>query len=136
MAFEKLTNNLKGLTDNGQEYAKVTADYYKLSLFRNGMKAVVNATNVTLKATFAIIAAMFFSIGFAILIGELLESPSVGFFIVGGFYLILFLLVIVFAGKSIEKMLLKKYSKIAFSDDALSDEDIVVSNQNNSDESI
>lgn len=121
MAFEKLTNNLKGLTDNGQEYAKVTAEYYKLSLFKNGMRGLVSSANLALRATFGLIAMMFFSIGLSIVIGESLDSLSVGFFIVGGIYLVIFFLVFLFAAKPLETMLLKKYSKLAFSDDSLPD---------------
>ena len=60
MAFEKLTDNLKGLTDNGQQYAKVTAEYYKLSLFKNGMRGLVSAANMALRATFGLLALLFF----------------------------------------------------------------------------
>ena len=121
MAFEKLTNNLKDLTDNGQQYAKVTAEYYKLSLFKNGMRGLVSAANLGLRATFGLIALMFFSIGLAIVIGESLESLSSGFFIVGGGYLVIFLLIFLFVAKPLETMLLKKYSKLAFSDDSISE---------------
>jgi len=121
MAFEKLTNNLKGLTDNGQEYAKVTAEYYKLSVFKNGMQGLVGAANLGIRATFGLIAMMFFSIGLAIVIGESLDSLSSGFFIVGGGYLVIFFLILLFAAKPLETMLLKKYSKLAFSKDSLPD---------------
>ncbi|AWH73750.1 hypothetical protein DCS32_06145 [Dokdonia sp. Dokd-P16] len=120
MAFEKLTNNLKGLTDNGQEYAKVTAEYYKLSLFKNGMRGLVSGANLALRATFGLIAMMFFSIGLSIVIGESLDSLSAGFFIVGGIYLVIFFLIFLFAAKPLETMLLKKYSKLAFSEDSIS----------------
>ncbi len=118
MAFEKLTDNLKGLTDNGQQYAKVTAEYYKLSLFKNGMRGLVSAANMAIRATFGLLALLFLSIGLAIVIGDALDSASKGYFIVGGIYIVIFLLIFLFAGKPLERMLLTKYSKMAFSDDS------------------
>ncbi|TVZ52641.1 phage holin family protein [Dokdonia sp. Hel_I_53] len=115
MAFEKLTNNLKGLTDNGQEYANHTAEYYKLSLFKNGMKGLIGAANLGMRVTIALISLVFISIGIAIVINESLNSLSAGYFIVGAFYFLVFILVFVFAAKPVERMLLTKFSKIAFS---------------------
>lgn len=119
MAFEKLTNNLKGLTDNGQDYVKVTAEYYKLSFFKKGMKGMVGAANLGLRATFGLIFLLFISVGVAIVISESIGSASAGYFIVGGFYFLIFILVFAFAKKPLEKYLLEKYSKMAFSDDSI-----------------
>lgn len=126
MAFEKLTNNLKGLTDNTQQYAKTTAEYYKLRLFKNGMKGLIGVANLTLRATFGLLFLLFVSIGLAIYIGEQMESASAGYFIVGGFYFLIFLLIFAFAAKPIEKMLLEKYSKMAFKNNSTIEEDAIV----------
>ena len=114
MAFEKLTENVKELTGNTQEYIKSSADYYKLSIFRTSMKGLIGFANVAIRATFALIALLFISIGVAIIIGESMESASAGYFIVGVFYVVIFLLIFVFARKPLEKFLLTKYSTMAF----------------------
>ncbi|RMB63208.1 hypothetical protein EAX61_02095 [Dokdonia sinensis] len=116
MAFEKLTDNIKELTSNTEQYIKTSAEYYKLSIFRNSMKGLIGFANVAIRATFALIALLFISVGVAIIIGESMENASAGYFIVGAFYVVVFLLIFAFAKKPIEKMLLMKYSKMAFNE--------------------
>ncbi len=116
MAFEKLTENVKELTDNTQEYIKTSAEYYKLSIFRTSMKGLIGFANVALRATFALIALLFLSVGLAIVIGEAMDSASAGYFIVGVFYIIVFILIFMFAKKPLERFLLTKYSTMAFND--------------------
>lgn len=117
MAFEKLTENIKGLTSNTQEYVKHSSEYYKLKIFKNSMKGLIGVANVALRATFGLICLLFLSVGVAIVISEAMDSPSAGYFIVGAFYFVVFILVFIFAKKPIERYLLLKYSKMVFNDD-------------------
>lgn len=114
MAFEQITNSIKGLTDNTQDYVKVTSEYYKLSLFRNGMKGLVGTANLVIRGTFGILCLVFLSIGLAIYISNQMDNSSAGYFIVAGGYFIIFLLITFFAKKPLERMLLEKYSKMVY----------------------
>lgn len=136
MAFEKLTNNLKDLNESGQDFVKISAEYYKLSLFKNGMMGLIGGAVLALRATFALISLLFISVGLAIVIGDSLDSASLGYFIVGGIYLIIFILIFLFAGKPLERMLLIKFSKIAFTEDSIEEASPVKHVKTSIDESI
>lgn len=136
MAFEQLTDNLKNLTNHTEDFTKNTAAYYKLSAFKYTMKAVTETVTLSMRSFLFLLFLLFFSVGFALLIGEHLESTSAGYFIVGGFYFVVFLLVFAFAKKPIERIILEKYSKIAFTEDANSEAEGIVSTQRLKHESI
>lgn len=113
MAFEQITNSIKEVTDQTQDYVKVSTEYYKLSIFRNGMKGLVGAANLMIRGTVGILCLLFLSIGLAIYISEKMGHASAGYFIVGAVYFVIFILVVVFVKKPLEKKLLEKYSKMA-----------------------
>lgn len=117
MAFEEITNSIKGFTENTQDYVKVSSEYYKLSLFKNGMKALVGTADLALKIIFGIFSLLFISVGVAVYINFQIDSSFTGYFIVGAFYLIIVILVSLLARKPLEKMFLEKYSKAAFNED-------------------
>jgi len=56
------------------------------------------------------------SFALAIVISEAIGVPSSGYFIVGGFYLIVFVLIFIFGKEPIEKLVLRKFSKAVFND--------------------
>ncbi len=136
MAFERLTNNLKGLTDNGQEYLKISKDYYKLRLFKHSMKALIGVATLTIRGIFGLIFLLFISVGVAIALSQYFENAAAGFFLVGGFYLLVFLLIYFFAKDPMEKMLLEKYSKMAFAKETLLAQQEVILTQKLEDEGI
>lgn len=122
MAFEQLTDNLKGLSDNTQDYVATSAEYYKLNAFKYSMKALTGIATLSIRGVFVLIFLMFFSVGIAFLIGEHMENSSSGFFIVGGFYFLIFILIVAFGKKPLEQLVIEKCSKIVFEEDP--DEDI------------
>ncbi len=121
MAFEKLGNNIKDLSGNTQEYIKITAEYYKLSLFKNSMKGIIGIAKLTIRGVFGLLFLVFTSIGLAIYIGEQMDHASAGYFIIGGIYLVIFILIFLFASKPLERFLLEKYSKMVFSEESITE---------------
>lgn len=119
MAFEQITNSLKGLTDNTQDYVKISSEYYKLKLFKNGMKSLVGIANLIIRSTFGILCLLFLSIGLAIYISDQMNNASSGYFIVAGSYFAIFIVILFFAKKPLEKMLLEKYSKMLYEQEEL-----------------
>lgn len=136
MAFEQLTNHIKGVSDNTQSFVKNNAEYYKLVAFKHGMKALIGVATLTIRGIFGLIFLMFLSVGVALLIGERMESASTGFFIVGSFYFLIFILIVAFAKKPLEQFLLEKYSKVAFADDMEGDINEAIVAKRIADESI
>ncbi len=116
MAFEKLTNSIHDLNENVRDLAKSSADYYKLDLYKKIIKGVISLVNMMLLGFICLIALFFISIALALAIGSSMGDPSAGFYIVGGFYLLVFAFIWFFGKKPIEKIILIKSSRTFFND--------------------
>ena len=116
MAFEKLTNSIHDLNENVRDLAKSSADYYKLDLYKKIIKGAISLVNMMLLGFICLIALFFISIGLALGIGIALGVPSAGFFIVGAFYLVIFVIIWFFGKKPIERIILIKSSRTFFND--------------------
>ncbi|MAN58284.1 MAG: hypothetical protein CMC08_00430 [Flavobacteriaceae bacterium] len=117
MAFGGITQNIQNATDKTQEYINNTAEYYKLRLFKSTMKGAISLVNLLIIGSILLLILTFLSVGVAIWIGNAVDSRAAGYFIVGGFYVVILVLLLVFGRKAIEKYLLIKFSKLVFDDD-------------------
>ena len=116
MAFEKLSNSIHELNDNIQAYLHSNAEYYKLKAFKQGMKGATSLVRFMVLGFLLSTAGIMLSFALAIVISEAIGVPSSGYFIVGGFYLLIFVLIFIFGKEPIEKLILKKFSKVVFED--------------------
>lgn len=110
--LDNLKNDTKGLTDNVQAYIENRISYLKLDFFKKSMLGVTTLVKTLLVGFLVLISFFFLSIAGAIWLGELLGSPIYGYLIVGGFYSVLVIGVLLFAIKPIERFLFKKYAKL------------------------
>ena len=90
--------------------------YYKLVLFRFIGKSSYGLT-FFIYAFASLLILFFLSLAGAYAIGEALGSNGLGFAIVGAFYILLSLVVLLFRKKLIERSLLRKLSEIYFKTD-------------------
>lgn len=116
MAFEKLSDSIHELNSNVQNYIQSNSDYYKLKAFKSGMKGVTSLVRFLILMSLVSVAGVLISFALAILISEATGVPSLGYFIVGAFYLVLAVVLFTAGKKPIEKFLLKKFSAIVFED--------------------
>ncbi|WPY98733.1 phage holin family protein [Christiangramia sp. OXR-203] len=116
MAFEKLTNNVDDLNHNIQAFLHSNAEYYKLKAFKQGMKGATSLVRFLIMGFLLSIAGIMLSFAIAIIISQAIGVPSSGYFIVGGFYLIVGILIFIFGKEPIEKLILQKFSKAVFND--------------------
>lgn len=114
MAFERISDNLQQLNENIKSFAQSSAEYYKLDLFNKTMKGATAAINGVAIAFFMLFFIVFLSVAVALLLSNLLDSPSSGFFIVAGFYLLIGLFFVFFGSKVFTKALLPSASKKFF----------------------
>lgn len=114
--LEQIGDNVEEMNDNIQAYIKSTIEYYKLDLYKKSIKGVVSAARTLLLSGVALLVLFFLSFAVAVLLGEEMGSPSIGFFIVGGFYLLVMLFIALFGRKTIERIILKSTSKNIFND--------------------
>lgn len=116
MAFEKLTNSFNDLNDNIRALSHSTSEYYKLNLYKKIIRGVIFLVNMMLIGFVCLIALLFLSIAVAISIGKALSDPSVGFYFVGGFYVLIFMFIWIFGKNYIRKIILLKSSRTFFND--------------------
>ncbi|MFO8146766.1 MAG: phage holin family protein [Bacteroidota bacterium] len=124
MAFEKLTNSIQELKDSVRSFAESNVEYYKLSLYKKVVKTATSLVTAVLIGFFGIFFLLFLSIAVAVHISAVLDQPSVGFYIVAGFYLLIIIFILVIGRKLIEKKFLLKSSRKIFKDKTPPDERI------------
>jgi hypothetical protein len=116
MAFEKIINSIQDLNASIKALGKSSAEYYKLDIYRKITKGIIGTITGILLLFFGIFMLLFLSIAVAISISTAMDIPSVGFYIVGGFYLFLIILLLVIGKDYIRKTVLVKSSKKIFND--------------------
>ena len=116
MAFERISDNLESLNENIRSFAQSTAEYYKLELFDKTMKGATATVKAVAIAFFMLFAILFLSIAISVLLSNWMESPSGGFFVVGGIYLLIGLWLVFFGGPVINRVMLSKVSQKVFND--------------------
>ncbi len=114
--IDKITNNVDEMNDHIQAYINRSIEYYKLDFYKKSTKSAASITRAVLLGSVAFLVIFFISFAAAAFIGDTLDNASYGYFIVAGFYLLVFLLIAIFARKPIERMILKSTSKIFFND--------------------
>jgi len=112
MGFETLSENINLTGEKTQEYINSTAEYYKLRLFKSTMKFATSLTNMLAIGSMLMLFLAFFSIGCALWIGAALDNTQAGFFIVGGFFFLVFLFILLFGKEFITKTMLAKFSEL------------------------
>ena len=91
--------------------------YYKMIVFRFIAKSSYGLITFFVYAFACLLILFFLSLAGAYAIGEALGSNGLGFAIVGAFYILLSLVVLLFRKKLIERSLLQKLSEIYFKSD-------------------
>ena len=91
--------------------------YYKLFLFRFIAKSSYGLITLFVVAFAGLLILFFLSLAGAYAIGEALGSNGLGFAIVGGFYILVAVLVLLFRKRLIERPLLEKLSEIYFKEE-------------------
>ncbi|WP_164076237.1 phage holin family protein [Flavimarina sp. Hel_I_48] len=117
MSIFNLSENFKILSDDFQTAMESSMEFYKLDFFGKFMKGAVSMVNLLIIGSAFMIFLLFFSVAIAIVIGDALESLSAGYFIVAGFYFVLFLFMLIFGKPIITKKVLTKYSKVVFNEE-------------------
>ncbi len=113
MAFEEIKENFSEAETSTRSYIESTREFYKLKGFKVLMKGVMVFVKIGSVALMLVMALLFLSISAAFWIGTELENTYQGFLIVGGFYLLVGLIIYLLR-HSLRKPLLKKFSEFYF----------------------
>ncbi len=90
-------SRLELLAGHVLEYLDTRWDLIMLTLTEKALAAISNLVTGLMWALFGGIALLFACIGWAIWLGERLGNPAAGFFIVAGVFLLLLVIVLIFA---------------------------------------
>lgn len=121
MAFTKLTDHIEELSDHLEAYVNSMVAYYKLDFFKKFMKGFSALVKLLIVGSIFLFFLGFLSIAFAILIGKSLGSLSAGFFIIGAFYFIAFVVLLIFWRHLVEGIFLEKFSRFIFNESEFED---------------
>lgn len=114
--FENLTNSADEIKDNIENYLFKKTEYYKLLLFKKTTQYFVSFFRIILLGGLAFLILFFISFAVGYIIGQALENLSFGFLIIAGIYVVLFLFVLAFGRKLVERKVLRSASKVFFND--------------------
>lgn len=114
MAFQKVSDKIDTLSNDVKTYIDSTVEYYKLFIFKKGVKSVINVTNMVIMGVIFLIFLAFLSIAAAIMIGEAMDNESAGFFIVAAFYFVVLIIFMAVGKPFIQKLILEKTSESFF----------------------
>ncbi len=117
MPLESLTKKLELNATKTQEYINNTAEYYKLRLFKSSMQFTTRLVNFLVLGSVGLFVLFFLSIGIALWMGSFFEERYTGYFILAGFYTLIFILLLIFAKKPLERVLIRKFSDLVVDDD-------------------
>jgi len=138
MAFESLSENVSNTGKKTQDYVENTAEYYKLRLFKSSMKFATSLISMLVLGGIATLFLAFVSFGLSMYLSRIIGYPSAGFFVMGGFYLLIFLFIYFYGKKMIVKAVLEKFSELIIDEDDISRSDVekAMSKSNNIDETL
>jgi ABC-type multidrug transport system fused ATPase/permease subunit len=116
MAFEDIKNQTEQIQEHAKGYLETNIEYYKLRGFKVLMQSTTMIVKFLLIAICLSMVVLFGSIAAAFAIAAYLDNIVLGFLSVGGFYLILSLLLFLVKDKIVEGPILEKFSTIFFND--------------------
>jgi len=114
MALIDISKHINELNDNTQAYINSKFEYYKLQYFKKLTKGSSKFIKLLIFGSIFLFCLGFISTGFSILIGNAIGNLAYGFFIMGGIYIVVLILFMVFGQNYIDKIMLKEYSKMFF----------------------
>lgn len=116
MAFEEIKNQTEQIQEHAKSYLETNMEYYKLRAFKVLMQSTTMIVKFLLIGICLSMVILFGSIAAAFAIGAYLDNIVLGFLSVGGFYLILSLLLFLVKDKIVEGPILEKFSTIFFNE--------------------
>ncbi|MGJ8736574.1 hypothetical protein [Zobellia laminariae] len=113
MAFEELKESISEAEASAKSYIDSSTEFYKLKAFKLLMKGVTGFAQAAFIGTAVVLSLLFLSVAAGFWIGAELENTALGFLCVGGFYILLGILVFVFR-RSLVKPLMARFSELYF----------------------
>ncbi len=117
MEGKSFFENISELRENLLKFVETKVSYYGLVAFEKSAKLVSSLISSAVIILILFLALIFFSGAAGLYFGHLLESYLLGLLIVGGFYLLLGIVFIIFRKKIFGRMVIKSLGETFFQDD-------------------
>ena len=114
MAFRTFTKNVEEVLELIKTYAQTNLEYFKLKAIRRIAKISKSLFRIVVCLICIPFCLFFLSIAAALFIGECMDSTILGFVIVGGFYLILTLIILLIGTGMVKRTVVRKLAKKMF----------------------
>jgi hypothetical protein len=99
--MQSTLDQIRNLADTAKGLAETKAEILKLKAIKQVSKSISNLLIILFVAILVILAIILLSISLSIWIGNMVDSLSLGFLIVGGIYLVLGLILLALRKKSL-----------------------------------
>lgn len=116
MAYKEVKEELNQVKEHSEAYINTSLQYYKLWGFKVSVKAASQFMTLVLLSLFSMMALLFLSLAVAFALNDTLDSPFLGFILVGIFYVIVTIIAYLCRSFLVEKPVFKKLSEIIFND--------------------
>jgi vacuolar-type H+-ATPase subunit I/STV1 len=100
-----------GLLEQLEDFVQTNVKLYQYKAIDKGTEVASSVISSVIMAIFFVLGFIVLSIGLALLIGHWLGAGYYGFFIIGGFYFLLGLIVYLFRNSWIKTPLINSFSK-------------------------
>ena len=112
-----MLEHISGLQDSLRKYLETKISYYGLLAFEKAARLLTAFLGNGIVIAVLIIALIFLSLAAALFIGNLLESMEAGLLIVGGFYLLLALILYAFRSRIFGRYVIRSLADVFFQED-------------------
>jgi uncharacterized membrane protein YqjE len=112
---DNLTEDAEKLSQNLKEYVSARIELQKLTLVEESTRVFSRFFSTTIIWLLAVLVLFFASIGLAILIGQWLENPALGFFILAAGLVVFGLIFYLLSRRWIERSVLSNIYNMVFS---------------------
>jgi len=120
---DNLTEDAEKLSQNLKEYVSARIELQKLTFVEESTRVFSRFFSTTIIWLLAILVLFFASIGLAILIGQWLENPALGFFILAAGLVVFGLIFYLLSRKWIEQSVLSNIYNMVFSQKKMQQDD-------------
>ena len=112
MSKKDLGKHFDDLSEDAKIYIKSEVEYYKLDAYKKLIKSTSFILRFIIKSGVIVILLSFLSIALALFIGEQFEHNYIGFIIIAGVYLIVFIFLSIFGKAVFNKWVLNIFNSI------------------------
>jgi hypothetical protein len=117
MDVRALFEHISGLRENLHKYLEAKVSYYGLVALEKAVRLLTTFMgNAVIIAVF-LIAILFFSGAAALYIGTLLESYELGLLIMGGFFFLIAIVLLLFRGKIFGRCIIRSIKNVFLNED-------------------